>query len=86
MAVKNACWIRTDEFGEFVFSVTVVDEADYAFLQSIWGMFYPGDYIIWQDDLAATDGYILPVGEGWRPDGVGAWYNPAYVPPEDPGV
>lgn len=81
MAVRNCCWIRTDEISKFVYSIIVVDEADYDYLNSIWGDFYPGDYIVWQDDLVPSPGYSLPICVNWRQElPANTWYDPSTPP------
>lgn len=85
MAVRNCGWIRVDSTSPFVFNVVVVDEADYDYLRSIWNDFYPGDYIVWQDDLIPSPGYFQPVYQQWRQEAGGTWMNPnaePWFPPE----
>jgi hypothetical protein len=86
MAVRNCAWIRVDSISPFVYNLTVVNEDDYDWLRGIWGDFYPGDYILWQDDLMPSPGYYQPVNEQWRQEPSGTWKNPnaePWFPPEE---
>lgn len=85
MAVLACAQIDTSGPNDVVLNSMAVDEADYAFFQANWNIWFTNQRIQWISELIAAPGYFLPVWIGWIRNPDDTWYDPNFDP-ENPLV